>query len=163
MERNQNLHVLLANGLEGKHGHVEPKQVFEELDWIRAGQVVPSCPHSIWQILSHLIYWQEFSLALLEGESPLPPAHAADTWTAAVSPKEPEEWKISVESFLQGVERVVQMLRNHHGGHGTSLSEPSHLETLISLMIHNSYHLGQIVLIRRMLGVWPPASGGDTW
>jgi hypothetical protein len=28
---------------------------------------------------------------------------------------------------------------------------------------HNAYHLGRIVLIRQMLGSWPPPSGGDTW
>ena len=31
------------------------------------------------------------------------------------------------------------------------------------LALHNSYHLGQIVLLRRILGAWPPPSGGDTW
>jgi hypothetical protein len=28
---------------------------------------------------------------------------------------------------------------------------------------HNSYHLGQVVQLRQMLGAWPPASGGLTW
>jgi uncharacterized damage-inducible protein DinB len=30
-------------------------------------------------------------------------------------------------------------------------------------MVHNSYHVGQIAMLRRMLGAWPPQSGGDTW
>lgn len=28
---------------------------------------------------------------------------------------------------------------------------------------HVSYHFGQIALLRRMLGAWPPRGGGDTW
>jgi uncharacterized damage-inducible protein DinB len=28
---------------------------------------------------------------------------------------------------------------------------------------HNSYHVGQIAMIRRALGAWPPRAGGDTW
>ena len=28
---------------------------------------------------------------------------------------------------------------------------------------HNSYHTGQIAMLRRMLGAWPPQGGGDTW
>jgi hypothetical protein len=34
---------------------------------------------------------------------------------------------------------------------------------LLSHLGHDAYHLGQIVLIRRMIGAWPPPGGGDTW
>ena len=38
------------------------------------------------------------------------------------------------------------------------------LEAVLWQMVaHNSYHAGQIALIRRALGVWPPRAGGDTW
>jgi hypothetical protein len=29
--------------------------------------------------------------------------------------------------------------------------------------VHNSYHLGQVVLVRSALGEWPPKEGSDTW
>jgi hypothetical protein len=49
-------------------------------------------------------------------------------------------------------------------------AEPGKLEAMIfdnrnagfvaaSHACHNSYHLGQIVMLRRLLGIWPPASG----
>ena len=40
---------------------------------------------------------------------------------------------------------------------------PSALELLWGLSAHNSYHAGQIVVIRQALGAWPPPTGGDTW
>ena len=36
-------------------------------------------------------------------------------------------------------------------------------EQLESLGAHNHYHFGRIVLMRQLLGVWPPASGGYSW
>jgi uncharacterized damage-inducible protein DinB len=36
-------------------------------------------------------------------------------------------------------------------------------EEVLMLQGHNSYHLGQIVLLRQELGAWPPPRGGDTW
>ncbi len=39
----------------------------------------------------------------------------------------------------------------------------SELEQLENLAAHNAYHFGRIVLLRRLLGIWPPASGGFTW
>lgn len=38
------------------------------------------------------------------------------------------------------------------------------LEAVLWQMVaHNSYHVGQIAMIRRALGVWPPRGGGDSW
>jgi uncharacterized damage-inducible protein DinB len=34
---------------------------------------------------------------------------------------------------------------------------------LWQMVAHNSYHVGQIALVRQALGVWPPRGGGDTW
>ena len=30
-------------------------------------------------------------------------------------------------------------------------------------LVHNSYHVGQVVLLRQALGAWPPPSGTDSW
>jgi len=35
--------------------------------------------------------------------------------------------------------------------------------SFLAFSLHGTYHLGQVVLIRRMLGAWPPPGGGDTW
>ncbi len=37
------------------------------------------------------------------------------------------------------------------------------LEILQLIATHNSYHVGQIVSLRRGLGSWPPPRGGLTW
>ncbi|HVT98255.1 MAG TPA: hypothetical protein VHE33_12175, partial [Acidobacteriaceae bacterium] len=36
-------------------------------------------------------------------------------------------------------------------------------EQLESFAAHNAYHLGRVVLLRQILGSWPPPSGGLTW
>ena len=38
------------------------------------------------------------------------------------------------------------------------------LEAVLWQMVaHTSYHVGQIAMVRRVLGVWPPRGGGDSW
>ena len=38
------------------------------------------------------------------------------------------------------------------------------LEAVLWQMVaHNSYHTGQIAMIRRALDAWPPKAGGDSW
>ena len=36
-------------------------------------------------------------------------------------------------------------------------------EQLESFAAHNAYHLGRVVLLRQLMGIWPPPSGGLTW
>jgi uncharacterized damage-inducible protein DinB len=42
-------------------------------------------------------------------------------------------------------------------------AKSSPLQMLHAIAAHNSYHLGQVVVLRQMLGAWPPPSGGLTW
>ena len=37
------------------------------------------------------------------------------------------------------------------------------LDSLRAMTQHVSYHVGQIALLRRILGSWPPPGGGDSW
>ncbi|GAC1419193.1 MAG: hypothetical protein NVSMB62_11680 [Acidobacteriaceae bacterium] len=36
-------------------------------------------------------------------------------------------------------------------------------DQLIPRAAHAAYHLGRVVLLRQMLGAWPPPAGGFTW
>jgi uncharacterized damage-inducible protein DinB len=37
------------------------------------------------------------------------------------------------------------------------------VDVLWQTLVHNSYHFGQIAMLRRVLGAWPPRGGGDSW
>lgn len=151
----------LLNGLHGRGSHVNPANVFGDLNWRLVGEIPHGIQHSIWQIVNHMIYWQEFSLALLRDDTPRTPEHAADTWTDSVSPTSESEWLNAVNTFLKGLHAVEGSMDNLDATvaarHGRSRAE------VIGMLVgHNSYHLGQIVFLRQTLGAWVP-SLGDTW
>ena len=51
----------------------------------------------------------------------------------------------------------------HNVGPAQSLRQSTVYAMLWGVAAHNSYHVGQIALLRRQLGAWPPRRGGDTW
>ncbi|WP_293914926.1 hypothetical protein [Deinococcus sp.] len=64
-------------------------------------------------------------------------------------------------SLWTGVQRAVQAaddpaLAPRSGTLSTEAGR--NLETLTDLAVHNAYHWGQVVLMRRVLGDWPPAT-----
>lgn len=164
MSLNDSLHMAVSNGLSGRMAHVSPASAFEAVEWSSVHEKPAGATHSVWELLHHLIYWQEYCLCLLEGGKPTPPEHASESWIIPPAPRDEATWNAAVARFLQGLERA---LRESTTGR---LDEPiaakpqeSRMEVVTSLIGHNSYHLGQVVLLRQMQGSWPPPSGGNTW
>ena len=146
----------LAGELDGEHAHRRSSAVFEGLPLDAAGRRPSEVPYTIWQVLQHMIWWQDWWLARVAGDRPVNPPDLAATWDARVAPTDAASLHAAIAHFQHGVARA----QDHAAGNpdasvdadppGTRGSE------LLQLATHNSYHAGQIVLMRRVLGCWPP-------
>lgn len=161
LESRQYFQQTLLNGLRGRGSHLNPANVFGHLDWRLVGELPNGIAHSIWQIVNHMIYWQEFSLRLLRNDTPKTPEHGSDTWTDNLSPTSESEWTNAVNTFLEGL-HVAEVFIDDLDKNVAARQGRSRAEVIGMLVGHNSYHLGQIVFLRQMLGAWEP-SLGDTW
>lgn len=160
----------LIRALSAEDAHVDPVRALAGLDADLAGRVPwaglapaagrPSldAPYSIYQLLRHLVYWQDLLLRALRGEPVAWPRTAAEGWRAPQRPPSEAAWREAVARFLAGLREAQQRARELAGR-----PEDPLLRHVLVLALHNSYHLGQIVLLRRMLDAWPPPGGGDTW
>lgn len=117
----------------------------------------------MWEIVHHLIFWQDYCLRLLDGEDPVAPKHASESWACTEGPIEEQEWADAVGHFLAGLTMAEQAARADLTDSILARPQESRIEVLQSLIGHNSYHLGQLVTLRQLLSTWPPPSGGDTW
>ena len=159
----ESLKTAISNGLNGRMAHVSPDVVFEAIDWTSVCKKPGGASHSIWEILNHLIYWQDYCLILLEGDNPTSPEHASYSWDSPQGSVDEQQWLDKVENFLSGVVVAKRASATELEGNLLARPEESRIEVLESRVGHNSYHLGQIVLLRQLQGSWPPPSGGNTW
>ena len=151
----------LGNALSGKGAHVATKNLFEGLDWKLAGARPKGAPHSIFELMSHMTYWQNWVVTWLDGGNPVIPEHAAGSWPMKRAPASQEDWASALKSYrssLEGLER-----RSRKGDLLAKRGKYTRLGMLHAIASHNSYHLGQAAFLRQMLGAWPPPSGGVTW
>ena len=151
----------LSRALFGKDAHVQSTRALEGLDWKNAGARPKGMPHSIFQLLNHMIYWQHWTIQWLDGKKPKLPKHASMSWPGDVGPKNQKTWQQTTKAFLTGQKELFQRCQKLDSFNKSGKWSCSDIMQIIGS--HNSYHLGQIVLIRRMLDSWPPPSGGDTW
>jgi hypothetical protein len=73
----------------------------------------------------------------------------------------PGAWPALVASFLAGIEELAKLAEERAEVTSPHRDDTSVGYDLAESALHNAYHCGQIVLLRRIQGLWPPA-GGDT-
>ena len=156
----------LLHQLYGVNSHLHVLHALEGLEHKTAGARVGRAPHTIFQILHHMVYWQDIALARMRGERPARPASAELGWTAPAAPEDASDWEAAVACLAEGLRAFEALLANPEFDLD-GVAEPdrgvSAREELLMLQGHNSYHLGQIVSLRQELGAWPPPRGGNTW
>lgn len=116
-------------------------------------------PYSIAEQVAHMLFWQKNNFTVIEtGVSPEVPT-AADGWPAVTE----DDWPHLKDEFLAGLEKSREMARNPEELNRVAIRNLTVGLRLVWFTSHDSYHLGQIALMRRLIGAWPPPGGGDTW
>jgi uncharacterized damage-inducible protein DinB len=157
--------------IAGRGAHADPLACIEDLPPELAARKPAGFEHSIFETLAHLNYWMEYDLKRMNGTPDPYPAHAAEGWPSCKGAGE-ADWQREVARFRQLAGELASRCRSDEAawltqapamcaGHKRNASTIGAM--IFQLIAHNSYHVGQIVDIRRALGAWPPAKGGDTW
>jgi uncharacterized damage-inducible protein DinB len=162
----------LTELLHGKGAHADPIACIEDLSAELAAHQVDGFPHSIGQLVFHMNYWMDYELRRIRGERPRYPEHNSESFPSAPSPADAQDWDSLRKRFATLLANFTalansppeEMQRQIESGHAGDAGLSSTLEAILWQMVaHNSYHVGQIAMLRRKLGAWPPRGGGDTW
>jgi len=116
----------------------------------------PGQMHSVAQLVAHLVYWNERSLAQLRGEKPAAfSGNNEDTFVGYdVNKITAAEWTALVARFdhcMTGYEDWVKSASD------ADLAKAANL--IAHVGAHNAYHLGEIVYVRKLQGSWDPSKG----
>jgi uncharacterized damage-inducible protein DinB len=148
----------LVKLLEGGSAHATFDSAVNKFPGDRIGVRPKGMPYSAWELLEHMRIAQEdilrFSISA-EHESPKWPE---GYWPASPAPEKQSHWARSVKAIRKDLAEFQALVRNPKQdlyrkfpwGDGQTL-----LREALLIADHNSYHIGQLVLVRRLLGVWP--------
>lgn len=162
----------LAKCLNGNSAFAPPSNILEKISEEMARRRVKGVPHTIYAEVWHMAYWQQITMNWVAGIETPNPEKAAQGFPAE---NEKESWELLRKRFLDGANeagaladdpreegRLAEVVRCP-----SPAGKPARMmtvrEQLESLAAHNAYHLGRVVLLRQLLGIWPPPSGGFTW
>ena len=148
-----------------------PANILESLREELVHQKPAGAPHSIYEELWHIAFWQQVTLDWIGGRETPFPGSPADGFPTVLD-MEREPWPSLCERFFEGAEQGAKAAVDE-GRLEVRVRCPSRpgqpvrvmtvREQLENMAAHNGYHLGRIVLLRQLLGTWPPKSGGFSW
>ncbi len=113
--------------------------------------------HSAWQLLEHLRIAQWDILEFSRNPNHVSPTFPAGYWPSPDTPADDQAWEHSVRAFRADREALQDLVANESTDvlapipHGTGQTL---FRECFVVAKHNSYHLGQLVLLRRLLDVW---------
>jgi hypothetical protein len=147
----------LRKVLSWREAHADWKQALAGLDPAHRGVRPAGSPHSVWDLLEHARLAQRDILEFTLDPKHVSPDWPAGYWPKSLAPANDAEWEKSVEAFLHDLRATKKWVGNPRTDlfaripHGTG---QTFLRQVLLLIDHNSYHLGQLVLVRRLLGAW---------
>jgi uncharacterized damage-inducible protein DinB len=143
--------------LRGRNAHADFDTVMADFPARQRGVKPPGAEHTAWQLLEHmrLAQWDilEFSRDAKHKSPPWPQGY----WPKTEAPPSAASWNNSLRSFRADWKAMAKLVADKktdlfapipHGSGQTILREA------LLIADHNSYHLGQMVLLRRLLGTW---------
>jgi hypothetical protein len=154
MENNNSLREHLIELLKGGGAHLTFEAAVKDLPSALRGERPHNSPHSAWELLEHMRIAQWDILEFSRDPKHVSPEFPKGYWPATSAPTGESAWNKSVQAFRADLKAMIDMVADEskdlfapipHGDGQTLLREA------LLVADHNAYHLGQLVLLKKML------------
>jgi len=147
----------LLDMLRGGQAHADFEAAVANLSSQLRGKKPKGAPYTAWQLLEHLRLAQWDILEFSRNPKHVSPPWPAGYWPKNEAPPSASSWNNSVRSFRADLQAMAKLVASEksdlfaripHGDGQTLLREA------LLVADHNAYHIGQLILLRRLLGAW---------
>ena len=142
--------------------HVDFETAIARFPAAERGARIAGVPHTAWQLLEHLRIAQWDILEFSRNRTHVSPKFPDGYWLRTDSPPSARAWNESAQAFEKDLRAMIRLVSNPktdlfapipHGDGQTILREA------LLVADHNAYHIGQLVLLRKLLDAWPRKPG----
>lgn len=145
----------LAVMLDWDHAHIRFDDAVKDFAPALRGKRPEGGPHSAWELLEHLRIAQWDILEFTRDAQHVSPKFPEGYWPSTEAPPDDAAWDASVEAYRKDL-RAIEALVNDPSidleekiAHGSGQTV---LRQLLLTADHNAYHVGQLMMVRRILG-----------
>jgi hypothetical protein len=114
--------------------------------------------NSVWGVLNHVRFWQEYGFLRLQGQEVDRLALGADDgWPPPPEAPEAAAWEADCQRALEANRALTDLVASYREGDldtPYAPGRPARYQLIHGIIAHNSYHSCEIISIRHMLGLW---------
>jgi len=150
----------LVELLRGGQAHATLEDVVKNFPPKLHGVIPPGLPYSAWQVLEHIRIAQDdiVRFSMNHDGSYHSPKWPEGYWPSSASPSDGKSWKHTVQQVEDDRDQMIRLVNDPANdllapfpwGDGQNL-----LREALLVADHTSHHLGELIVIRRLLGAWP--------
>jgi uncharacterized damage-inducible protein DinB len=151
------LRAQLVTLLDFKEAHVDFDRAVEGIPARLRGQLPQGAEHSLWQLVEHLRIAQADILEFCRTAKYKEKKWPDDYWPKTPRPRQAADWNKAIAGYRRDRQALQRLAANPKIDllaaipHGTG---QTYLREILLVADHNAYHIGQIVALRRRLGIW---------
>ncbi|MCC4213991.1 DinB family protein [Leeuwenhoekiella parthenopeia] len=146
----------LLRHLKGGEAFMPVEDLLDKVRYKRIGERPVGLPYSFYEVFYHMFYAQRDLLDFCTAESYKTPSWPKDYWSSEKTAETKEDWQALKQDFFKDRNALVAFIENPEtdllgiAKHG---EKQQILRELMLAIEHNAYHLGQLVIIARLLGL----------
>ncbi|MFI5102370.1 MAG: DinB family protein [Terriglobales bacterium] len=142
--------------LKGGGAHTSFDDAMDDWPVQLAGVKVANFPHTAWMLLEHMRLAQWDILDFSRNSKHVSPAWPEGYWPASETPPSEKAWTVSMAAFKKDLRTMERLVANRKidlyaripWGDGQTI-----LREALLVADHNAYHLGQLVMLRKSIGI----------
>lgn len=135
--------------------HVDVKDATADIPFDLLGERPHSLPYSIWQLVEHIRIAQWDMLEFSKDGNHKSPKWPDEYWPKETAPADEDSWKKTLKQIDEDLKEFIKLVETRdlyepipHG------SGQSILREALQIADHTAYHVAEIIVIRRLLGIW---------
>jgi uncharacterized damage-inducible protein DinB len=151
------LRAQLVKLLDFKEAHVDFDRAVKGIPARMRGRLPQGAEHSLWQLLEHLRIAQADILEFCRTAKYREKKWPDDYWPKTPGAHRAADWNTAIAGYRRDRKALQRLTANPKVDllaaipHGTG---QTYLREILLVADHNAYHIGQIVALRRRLGIW---------
>ena len=157
MNTDQSLRKHLVELLEGAQAHASFNDVIADFPANVRGEIPNCLPHSGWMLLEHMRIAQHDILDFSQNAKYEHLKWPDDYWPKSAAPENNAAWEKSVQLFRDDLGAMKKLVNDPKTDLFAKIpwgDSQTILREALLVADHNSHHLGQLIDVRRVLGVW---------
>jgi uncharacterized damage-inducible protein DinB len=151
--------AIVASSLAWEEGHASLDTAVKGLAPALRGKRPDGYPHSPWELVEHIRITQRDLLDFCQNSDYVEKLEwPRDYWPTSQGPVNSAAWDKSIADYKKDREAFARFTTESDIDLTTKIPRgkgQTYLRTILLAVDHASYHIGQIVSVRRLLGAWP--------